>query len=558
MEGILRQILEMSMYGSIAIVCVLILRLLFRKTPKKVSILLWIIVAVRLLCPLNIGSRFGIMNLFENHADTVIVSSETAETASPEEVIYAENPGNEEKISAEDTKILYSAPSEAETSGIKAGRKLPGPYAILLMIWITGEVIFCTTLVVSAAKLKIRLCHATPDEDGAYGTDGIRSAFVSGILRPRIYMPAVTGEDDRRYILLHEKTHIRYHDQITKMICLAALGIHWFNPLVWAAYILFSRDLEMRVDETVIEILGEDHRKEYCRTLVSNAQMPLMYKVTGTAFAGRSFGGTEVKMRIKNLIIRKKTSLMTTAGVLAALLGITLASSACAPQDESVTVPSEDNAATVTSEETEVIEEADERLEAMRFLRFEELDPGNGNISDYGTTGNTTWDELADSACISADDIQDENLRVIAIEMEENGLQIYDLDKINQGLGGISFNEGIVVYTDNSVQIFFNADLDNVTTICSNLDAGAHLVLTSTSDNYFTGTEIASELQKQYFGDTPVNVCVERQDVETDEGTVEIYHYTIETGSELDTGDMYLISYDPESGTASFQAVIGK
>ena len=142
--------------------------------------------------------------------------------------------------------------------------------------------------------------------------------------------------------------------------------------------------------------------------------------------------------------------------------------------------------------------------------------------------------------------------------MEENGLQIYDLDKINQGLGGISFNEGIVVYTDNSVQIFFNADLDNVTTICSNLDAGAHLVLTSTSDNYFTGTEIASELQKQYFGDTPVNVCVERQDVETDEGTVEIYHYTIETGSELDNGDIYLISYDPESGTASFQAVIGK
>ena len=97
MEEFLRQILEMSMYGSTTIVCVLILRLLFRKTPKKVSILLWIIVAVRLLCPLNIGSRFGIMTLFENHADTAIVLSETA---SPEEVMPAENPGNEEKISA--------------------------------------------------------------------------------------------------------------------------------------------------------------------------------------------------------------------------------------------------------------------------------------------------------------------------------------------------------------------------------------------------------------------------------------------------------------------------
>ena len=101
------------MYGSIAIVCVLILRLLFRKTPKKVSILLWIIVAVRLLCPLNIGSRFGIMNLFENHADTAIVLSETA---SPEEVMPAENPGNEEKISAEDTNISYSISSEAGTT----------------------------------------------------------------------------------------------------------------------------------------------------------------------------------------------------------------------------------------------------------------------------------------------------------------------------------------------------------------------------------------------------------------------------------------------------------
>ena len=272
----------------------------------------------------------------------------------------------------------------------------------------------------------------------------------------------------------------------------------------------------MRVDETVIEILGEDHRKEYCRALVSNAQKPLMYKVTGTAFAGISFGGTEVKMRIKNLVIHKKTSLMTKAGVLTALLGITLVSSACAPQDELVTVPSEDNAATVTSE------------------------------------------DLADNVCIVADDIQDENLRKIAIELEADGLQIYDIDTIDQDLRCISLNEGIVVYTDNSVKIFFNADLDDITMICSNLDADAHLVLTSTSDNYFTGTEIASELQKKNFGDTPVNVYVERQDVETDEGTVGIYYYTIETGSELDTGDVYLISYDPESGTASFQAVIGQ
>ncbi len=555
MEEFLRQILEMSLYGSIAIVCVLILRLLFRKTPKKVSILLWIIVAVRLLCPLNIGSRFGIMNLFDNHTDTVIVLSETA---SPEEVISAENTVNEEKVSAEDTNISYSVPSEAGTSEVKAGKKLPGPYTILLMIWITGVVLFCTALVVSTAKLKIRLSHATPDEDGTYGTNGIRSAFVSGILRPRIYMPVVTGEDDRKFILLHEKTHIRYHDQITKMICLAALGIHWFNPLVWAAYILFSRDLEMRVDETVIEILGEDHRKEYCRALVSNAQMPLMYKVTGTAFAGRSFGGTEVKMRIKNLVIYKKTSLFTTAGVLAALLGITLLSSACAPQDEPGTVPSEDTSASVTTGETEAIKEADERLEVIAFLRSTELDPGNANISDYGTTGNMTWNDLAAGACIGAGDIQDENLRDIATEMEKNGLQIYDLDTINQGLGGISFNEGIVVYTDNSVQIFFNAELDDIITICSNLDADAHLVLTSTSDSYYTGTEIASELQKHNFRDTPVNVSVEKRDAETDEGTVGIYYYTIETGSEIDNGDTYLISYDPGSGTASFQAVIGQ
>ena len=169
-----------------------------------------------------------------------------------------------------------------------------------------------------------------------------------------------------------------------------------------------------------------------------------------------------------------------------------------------------------------------------------------------------TLDELTDASCISAEDVEDESLRDIAIEMEENGLQIYDLDTINQSLGGITFNEGIVVFTDNYVQIFFNADMDDITTICSNLDDDAHLVLTSTADNYYTATETANKLQELGVGDTPVNVSVERQDVETDHGTVGIYYYTIETGSDTDTGDTYLISYDPESGTASFQAVIGQ
>lgn len=106
-----------------------------------------------------------------------------------------------------------------------------------------------------------------------------------------------------------------------------------------------------------------------------------------------------------------------------------------------------------------------------------------------------TLDELTDASCISAEDVEDED---------------------------------IVVFTDNYVQIFFNADMDDITAICSNLDDDAHLVLTST------------------------------QDVETDHGTVGIYYYTIETGSDTDTGDTYLISYDPEIGTASFQAVIGQ
>ena len=555
MEEILRQLLEMSLYGSIAIVCVLILRLLFRNVPKKITILLWVIVAVRLLCPINIGSRFGLMNLFENREYPSIASYEAADASSSEEVIPAEDPGIEEKIEAADTELTDNAPSEDTPSAVRV-YKIPDPYTVLLIVWSTGVVIFFTALIINAAKLKIRLRHASPEEDGTYGTDGIRSAFVSGILRPHIYIPAATEVGDREYILLHEKTHIRYHDQITKMICLAALGIHWFNPLVWAAYILFSRDLEMRVDETVIEILGEDHKKEYCRALVSNAQMPLMYKVTGTAFAGRSFGGTEVKMRIKNLVIHKKTSLMTTAGVLAAAIGITMVSSACAPQDEQKTVPSEDTVATAASEEIEAA--VDDSIAALQILRSEELDPESENVSDYGTIVSITLDELTDASCISAEDVEDEDLRDIAIEMEENGLQIYDLDTINQSLGGITFNEGIAVFTDNYVLIFFNADMDDITTICSNLDDDAHLVLTSTADNYYTAAETANELQELRAGDTPVNVSVGRQDVETDHGTVGVYYYTIETGSDSDTGDTYLISYDPESGTASFQAVIGQ
>lgn len=154
---------------------------------------------------------------------------------------------------------------------------------------------------VSLLALRRRLVGAVRLEGNVYLADHIPSPFVMGVFRPKIYLPSQLSEEERGYILLHEQTHIRRLDHLIKLGASLTLAVHWFNPLVWAAFVLFVRDMEMSCDERVIAQLGIKIRREYSTLLLSLATGKKI--LMGTPLA---FGEGDTKDRIKNIMKYKK------------------------------------------------------------------------------------------------------------------------------------------------------------------------------------------------------------------------------------------------------------
>lgn len=301
MKEIFVQLLNMSIVASWLIVAVVLFRFLFKKAPKWIVGLLWCMVGFRLICPLSFHSRFSLVpsqNTIVVEGNNVVVDSGIS--------------------SVDDTLNAYlqQATHETETTVVSNSEKIltSQTVAILLYVWVAGICVLVFGSMFSYLRLKHRLKDATRYEDNIFQTEKIDSPFVFGILRPVIYIPYKLQAKQLECVIMHEKSHIKRKDYLIKPIGYILFAIYWFNPLVWIAYIMLCRDIELACDEKVIRELGYDKKKIYSQTLLECSIPQSMLLACPVAFAE-----VGVKERIVNVMKLKKTKKGIIVGAFAAV-----------------------------------------------------------------------------------------------------------------------------------------------------------------------------------------------------------------------------------------------
>ncbi|SNS47639.1 Signal transducer regulating beta-lactamase production, contains metallopeptidase domain [Anaerovirgula multivorans] len=297
------QVLNMSLTASIIIVFVLVARLLLKKAPKIFSYAMWSVVFFRLLCPISFESMFSLLPINASPIST--------------NTIYSETPQISTGITAVDNAINPILPAPANGASVNP---LQIAATIGEILWLLGIVVLLTYSIISLLRLRKNLIGAVKVHDNIFLADHIASPFVIGLFRPKIYLPSTLSEHEQSYIILHEQTHIRRFDHVMKIVAFAALCIHWFNPLVWIAFTLTIKDMEMSCDESVMKRLGANIREEYSASLLSLASGRKI--IAGTPLA---FGEGDTKSRIKNLIYYKKPALWVMLAALVAVATIFIA-----------------------------------------------------------------------------------------------------------------------------------------------------------------------------------------------------------------------------------------
>lgn len=570
MDEFFSKILEMSLYGSIAVLIVMIFRGLCRKMPKSITTLMWSVPLIRLLCPVNPGMKFGIMNLLPHGTEEVSRAVPKAVTNAP---VASDMPAESTHELVTHTVHSCEAVSHAHAGAEQAGTLTESigkmishtdVMTVLGIIWLAVSIGLIVYVICRYISLRRVVRKGIRDEDGAVHCRDINVPFVYGLFRPVICIPDIMNENEKRFILLHESTHIRNLDHITKFIGLIAVCIHWFNPIVWMAFLFFSRDLEMRVDERVIDRMGNDIRKDYCLSLVSYAGKPSVYKVLSPAFADMSFGGSEVKMRIKNIIGKKKISKKISMTALIAALMMTTILSSCATKNEenkeeisSDVQASDESTAEDESSEEEISEDGFGPGMVMGIVNAGSLGDDNQYVSDYGAfNGSSSWSDIESASAVSADSFSDEDILAAAEDYESDGQTICDIDAVNGLIGGTGFNEGFVTVSSGShdeIILVVKADGEDIIDMLSGLDDSVMFTFSSGTGSYYLSLDYADQIQ----GDSasgPLSVSIMRDDtMEPDEEyTYDISNDNTPTDSDADFSIYCEVDFDDLHDVACF------
>lgn len=299
------KVLNMSMTASLVIVLVIAARFILRKSPKVFSYALWAVVLFRLLCPVSLPSPVSLLGLLDAPVTQSKGITNTVEYI-PYKVVekpVAENPALSQLLQNTTIQLpthgqqnTIQNPTQSQQTTVPPEKKPISAAEIIAYIWISGIAVMAIVGVGSYLRFRKHLTVAMQVKDNIYLVDHIDSAFVAGLIRPKVYLPSDIPVTQMGYIIAHEQYHIRRLDHVTKHLSFAALCIHWFNPFVWVAFILSGKDLEMSCDEAVIKKLGEDIRADYSASLLSLATGRRI--IAGTPLA---FGEGDTKGRIKNM-----------------------------------------------------------------------------------------------------------------------------------------------------------------------------------------------------------------------------------------------------------------
>ena len=286
MNELFLKIINMSISASWLVLVVLILRFVLKKAPKWVNILLWGIVAIRLICPFSFESALSL-----------IPSAETF----PEKVISGPSFDVQTGITPVDNRIndyLGDRYFEGVTVPANNGNNI---MTILTIVWTIGILLLVAYTVISYWRLRRKVDTAVRYKDNIFQSENVKSPFVLGIIKPRIYLPFNMNGQDLEHVVAHEQAHIHRKDHWWKPFGFLLLTIHWFNPLVWLAYVLLCRDIELACDERVIKELGNEQRADYTQALVACSVNRRMIAACPLAF-----GEVGVKDRVKSVMNYKK------------------------------------------------------------------------------------------------------------------------------------------------------------------------------------------------------------------------------------------------------------
>ena len=280
------KIINMSISASWLIFAVLILRLVLKKAPKWVNVLLWGIVAIRLICPFSFESALSL-----------IPSAETF----PKKIISGPSFDVQSGITPVDNRIndyLGDRYFEGVTVPANNGNTI---MTILTIVWTIGILLLVAYTVISYWRLHREIDTAVRYKDNIFQSENVSSPFVLGLIKPRIYLPFKLDGQDMEHVVAHEQAHIRRKDHWWKPLGFLLLTIHWFNPLMWLAYVLLCRDIEFACDEKVIKELGNEQRADYTQALVVCSVNRRMIAACPLAF-----GEVGVKDRVKSVMNYKK------------------------------------------------------------------------------------------------------------------------------------------------------------------------------------------------------------------------------------------------------------
>lgn len=309
MTDIFLRIVELSWQAGVLALAVMLARLALRRAPKWAVCLLWALVAVRLVLPFSLQSP---------------VSLQAAQ--SPVTAVLYELPQTQEAAQKTD-EVLSGGSAEPVTplppTEVVTAQPVPAPkpamtVSLLAAIWLAGVVMMLTYMLVSYLGIYRRVCTAVRLEDNVYRCGSWGTPFVLGLLRPRIYVPEGMDDAALPQVLAHERCHIRRGDHIVKPLAFLLLALHWFNPVLWAAYVLLGRDMENACDERVLRGVDGAGRAAYSRALVACAvrQRP-------AAVCPLAFGEVAVQERVKNAMNGKKPAVW--AAVLLAIAAVVIA-----------------------------------------------------------------------------------------------------------------------------------------------------------------------------------------------------------------------------------------
>lgn len=304
-ERLFLQILNMSLTASIAIAVVLLARLLLRRAPKLFSWALWAAVFFRLLCPVSFASELSLLGAVNSSGIGLgrmgYITLEMAGESGAEKIWNAGSQEEMKPLGEETAKSGGEEMDVPETGRESAWRTPPLPVTVCAYVWAAGVLLLLSYNLASWIRLKRRLRFAVCEEGNVYRAENLETPFVMGIWRPRIYLPDTTKGQEKDYIVLHERIHIRRGDPLLRAAGFAALCLHWFNPLVWAAWKISGRDMEMSCDEAVIRRLGDGVKKEYSASLLN-------FAAGREVIGGMSlrFGEGDTGSRIRNILRYKK------------------------------------------------------------------------------------------------------------------------------------------------------------------------------------------------------------------------------------------------------------